>query len=93
LATFFALFFRKESSGRRPHEKRLTTALSENGSIVTRVRSSGMALWFGTIYFDIPLAHGKHLGVRATVFVLHTPNELSCFALIPKLQLSVAQRK
>jgi hypothetical protein len=39
------------------------------------------------------LAHGKNLGVRTAVFVLHAPNELSRFALIPKLQLSVAQRK
>jgi hypothetical protein len=39
------------------------------------------------------LAHRKNLGVRAAVFVLHAPNELSRLALIPKLQLSVAQRK
>jgi hypothetical protein len=52
-----------------------------------------MALWFGTIYFDIPLAHRENLGVRAAVLVLHTPNELSCFALSPKFQLSITERK
>ena len=48
---------------------------------------------FGTIYFNIPLAHGKNLGVWPSIFVLYTANEIGSFTLIPKLQLSVAKRK
>ena len=81
-----------ETSGTES-EGLFTTALPENGSIVTRVKSRRTAPGFGTIYLDIPLTHGDNLGVWSTIFVLHTANELSCLALIPKLQLSVAERK
>src|SRR6516165_9987581 len=91
--TFLVLFFKKASSGRLPHEKRFTTALSENGSIVTLVKSRGVPFLFGTIYVNISLSHGQNLGVRSAVFILDTPNELSGFALISKFQLSIAQRK
>jgi hypothetical protein len=45
---------------------------------------------FGTIYVNIPLAHGKDLGVWATILILHTAHKLSGLTLSPKLQLSIA---
>jgi len=93
LTAFFALFFRKASSGRLPQEKRFTTALSENGSIVILVKSRDVTPGFGTIYVNIPLPHGENLSVRTAVLVLHTAHELCGLSLSPKLQLSVAKRK
>jgi hypothetical protein len=78
------------SRGLCPHEKRFTTASSENRSIVTLVKSRPGAPGFGTIYLDVSLTHGHNLSVRSTVFVLHTANELGGFPLISKLQRSVA---